>query len=233
MPPIIFAAGYTLKRRNFIKNLPFILTLGLVGTFISMAIFSVLIILANNWFYSLPDGQKLTNVECLVMAAVLCATDTVAALTILKESEFPQLNAILFGEGIVNDAVSILIFDTIQKQFGGRSHPHREEGEDISISGGEIGLAILHFIYLSAASILIGIGFGLMSALITKRVVDMRKYPVREIILVFMMAYISYTVSEILNFSGIITLFCCGFTMNHYTYYNLSDESKSGSVLSI
>ena len=72
-----------------------------------------------------------------------------------------------------------------------------------------------------------------MSALITKRVVDMRKYPVREIILVFMMAYISYTVSEILNFSGIITLFCCGFTMNHYTYYNLSDESKSGSVLSI
>ena len=115
MPPIIFAAGYTLKRRNFIKNLPFILTLGLVGTFISMAIFSVLIILANNWFYSLPDGQKLTNVECLVMAAVLCATDTVAALTILKESEFPQLNAILFGEGIVNDAVSILIFDTIQK----------------------------------------------------------------------------------------------------------------------
>lgn len=52
------------------------------------------------------------------MASVLCATDTVAALTILKEKEFPKLNAILFGEGIVNDAVSILIFETIQRQFG-------------------------------------------------------------------------------------------------------------------
>ena len=40
-------------------------------------------------------------------------------------------------------------------------------------------------------------------------------------------------ISEELNLSGIITLFCCGFTMNHYTYYNLSEDSKSGSVLAI
>ena len=36
LPPIIFAAGYTLKRRNFIKNISYILLLGLVGTIISM-----------------------------------------------------------------------------------------------------------------------------------------------------------------------------------------------------
>ena len=36
-----------------------------------------------------------------------------------------------------------------------------------------------------------------------------------------------------MELSGIITLFCCGFTMNHYTYYNLSEESKNGSVLAI
>ena len=53
-----------------------------------------------------------------MLASVLCATDTVAALTIVKERDFPQLNAILFGEGIVNDAVSILIFETIMKVFG-------------------------------------------------------------------------------------------------------------------
>ena len=33
----------------------------------------------------------------LQLAAVLCATDTVAALTLVKESQFPQLNSILFG----------------------------------------------------------------------------------------------------------------------------------------
>ena len=61
----------------------------------------------------------LSNVECLVLASVLCATDTVAALTIVKEKEFPQLYSIMFGEGIVNDAVSILIFETIMKVFDG------------------------------------------------------------------------------------------------------------------
>ena len=90
LPPIIFAAGYTLRRRNFIRNLPFIIALGIIGTFISMTIFSVLIIVTNDWkFGSLPHDQKLSNVECIVLASVLCATDTVAALTIVKEKEFP------------------------------------------------------------------------------------------------------------------------------------------------
>lgn len=55
LPPIIFAAGYTLRRRNFIRNLPFIISLGLLGTFISMTILTLLIIYTNDWkFGSLP-----------------------------------------------------------------------------------------------------------------------------------------------------------------------------------
>ena len=122
LPPIILAAGYTLRRRNFIKNLPFIVALGVLGTFISMTVFSLLIIWTNSWEI---EYQRLSSVECLVLASVLCATDTIAALTIVKEKDYPQLNAILFGEGIVNDAVSILIFETIQKVFGKK--PTREE----------------------------------------------------------------------------------------------------------
>ena len=51
--------------------------------------------------------------------------------------------------------------------------------------------------------------------------------------MIFVLAYLSYMISEELNLSGIITLFCCGFTMNHYTYYNLSEDSKGGSALAI
>jgi NhaP-type Na+/H+ or K+/H+ antiporter len=39
--------------------------------------------------------------------------DTVAALTLVKEQYFPILNSILFGEGIFNDAVSILLFRSV------------------------------------------------------------------------------------------------------------------------
>ena len=40
--------------------------------------------------------------------------DTVAALTLVKEQYYPVLNSILFGEGIFNDAVSILLFRSVQ-----------------------------------------------------------------------------------------------------------------------
>lgn len=111
---MVLAAGYSLRRRNFIKNLGVILGLGIVGTFISMVIFSLLLITASETEVSwLPHEKRLSRLECLILAAVLCATDTVAALSIVKESSFPKLNAILFGEGIVNDAVSILLFETV------------------------------------------------------------------------------------------------------------------------
>lgn len=46
---------------------------------------------------------------------MLCATDTVAANSLIRVDKFPVLNAVLFGEGILNDAVAIILFGTISK----------------------------------------------------------------------------------------------------------------------
>ena len=48
--------------------------------------------------------------EILLFSATLCASDAVAALTMIKYDESPRLFSIIFGEGIVNDAVAIIIF---------------------------------------------------------------------------------------------------------------------------
>ena len=48
------------------------------------------------------------------MAATLTATDTVSVLNIIKERDFPRLHSIIFGEGIINDAVALLLFKTIK-----------------------------------------------------------------------------------------------------------------------
>jgi NhaP-type Na+/H+ or K+/H+ antiporter len=117
-------------------------------------------------------------------------------LTIVKEKDYPQLNSILFGEGIVNDAVSILIFETIQNVFGGKekqgSGHQKSEGSGIAI--GDIGMSVLHFVYLSIASIAIGICFGLFSALISKKLVNFKEHQTREIIMIFVLAYLSYLI---------------------------------------
>ena len=38
-----------------------------------------------------------------------------AALSIVKEKSYPTLNSILFGEGVVNDAVAILLFHAVEE----------------------------------------------------------------------------------------------------------------------
>lgn len=57
----------------------------------------------------------LTTTEILILSSVLCATDTVAANSLIKAEKFPVLNAVLFGEGILNDAVAIILYGTVSK----------------------------------------------------------------------------------------------------------------------
>ena len=49
--------------------------------------------------------------DALSFAAVISATDAVAALTFIHEDTEPKLFSILFGEGVVNDAVCIVIYN--------------------------------------------------------------------------------------------------------------------------
>jgi len=51
----------------------------------------------------------------MYLAGLLSATDSVAAVSIVKEKHYPKLNAILFGESVTNDAISIILFRTIGK----------------------------------------------------------------------------------------------------------------------
>jgi NhaP-type Na+/H+ or K+/H+ antiporter len=53
---------------------------------------------------------KFSLKEILLFASVISATDTVAALTFVKEESDPKLFSILFGEGVLNDAVCIVLY---------------------------------------------------------------------------------------------------------------------------
>jgi NhaP-type Na+/H+ or K+/H+ antiporter len=47
---------------------------------------------------------------------MLVSTDTLAISSMIKAYEFPMLNALVLGEGILNDAVSVVIY-TIDQKF--------------------------------------------------------------------------------------------------------------------
>jgi len=47
---------------------------------------------------------------------VLASTDTVAVLTLITADKYRMMNSILFGEGVVNDAVTILLYQAVNRQ---------------------------------------------------------------------------------------------------------------------
>lgn len=48
-----------------------------------------------------------------MFSATMCASDAVAALTMIKPDAYPKLYSVVFGEGMINDAVSIIIFMSV------------------------------------------------------------------------------------------------------------------------
>ena len=45
-----------------------------------------------------------------MISSLLCSSDVIAAISIVKYEEQPKLFSIIFGEGIVNDAIALILF---------------------------------------------------------------------------------------------------------------------------
>lgn len=99
------------------------------------------------------------------MGAIFAATDSVATLQVLDRSRTPGLFSLVFGEGVVNDAVSVVL-------LGAVANTARAEAADGSGGGRRHGFAggfVLNFIYLLITSLIMGAAAGLGIAMALKR----------------------------------------------------------------
>ena len=163
---------------------------------------------------------ELTTMEILLMCSLLCASDVIAAVSLLTPKKQPKLFSLVFGEGIVNDAVCIILFNTVN-EFA--------KDPEAKLDGAAVGLITLDFLILGVVSTLLGLVFGLMQSYLMKKVRSFTRDPVAECSIIFSAAYISYVVAEMCHQSGIITLLTCGITMAHYGWYNLSPQGQTTS----
>ena len=94
---------------------------------------------------------------------MLCASDTIAVLTMVDDKKYPKLNTLLFGEGVVNDAVSILLYRAVEQALRYSLVP----GE-VNFSTPLILGIILNFIVLAFLSILLGVVLALLASYLFK-----------------------------------------------------------------
>ena len=155
--------------------------------------------------------------ECLLVSSLLCSSDVIAAISIIKFDEQPKLFSLVFGEGIVNDAVAIILFNTVSMYTGDQTE---------SFTGATPFKIIGNFLLLGVASLGIGLVFGLIGSFIFKKMRFLTVSAVKETLLIFCIGYLAYAVGELAHMSGIIALLTSGVIMAHYAWYNLSPQGK-------
>ena len=143
-----------MKKKNFFRNAGTILGLGLLGTFVSFAIIGGLTYLVFGL------AGTLTKTDCMAIGAMMSATDSVSVLQIIDQGREPLLHSLVFGEGVINDAVSIVLLRAVQANTHG-------EGEDVRNDG--VFSVLGSFVGMFVASTFVGLFFGLLSAYMMNR----------------------------------------------------------------
>jgi monovalent cation/hydrogen antiporter len=201
LPPLLFAAAYQTSWRDFRYNLSSIslLALGLV----SFTVYGVAI--ATHWI--LPE---FTWSEGLVLGAVVCTTDAIAATAIGRRLGLPsRLTDVIEGESLVNDASGLLALQiTVAIVITGHTPPLHER------------MTLLA--YLIGTSVLIGLALAKVVALIVTKIDDA---PV-EITISLLTPYFAYLAAESVHSSGVLATVACGMYLGHQSSLFFSTRAR-------
>ncbi|XP_017154017.1 sodium/hydrogen exchanger 7 isoform X4 [Drosophila miranda] len=218
LPPIIFYAGYSLKKKYFFRNLGAILTFAIVGTTLSA-------FLIGGFMYGcvklMPKylSSSFTFLDTLYFGALISPTDPLTILAIFNDLRVDvNLYALVLGESVLNDAVAIVLSGAIQNY--GEHYSNTGEFETTAFLR-----AMSDFFSIFFLSLLIGAAMGCFTALLTK-FTRVRDFPLLESALFVLMSYSTFLLAEATELTGVVAVLFCGICQAHYTYNNLSEDSR-------
>lgn len=209
-----------MKRRRFFRNMGSIALFGIAGTFLSFILIGIGAMLLSNWgVVSDVEGNShtISTEESFVLGAVLSASDVVCALSLIQEEVTPRLHSILFGEAVINDAVGILLFHSLQKVNLSK------------INASSVFVFLGNFVWSSLASVALGVFGGMVAAFLTKHLSSLREDSTNQTAILFYVAFVTYISAELATISGVISLLVCSILMGHYAWYNLTPTAREVS----
>ena len=125
LPPIIFEAGFTMRKRKFFANFGMILLYAVVGTLVA-------ILAAGLFLFALVSSgaiqTQFTFNQLMLFASLISSTDPISTLATLKAVKAkPPLEDLIFGESALNDALSIVFFNVFRALC--RKEAEADQGE--------------------------------------------------------------------------------------------------------
>jgi len=224
LPPLIFEAGYTLHPSTFFQNSDAIATFAFFGALTSAISIGLLMygfgVLGVSYAFSLKS--------CMLFGALISSTDPVTTLSIFSESPVSEdLHAIILGESVLNDAVTIVFFESLFLGIGNGAGDItaldvlQSDDAFLPLILQTVGIFVLAF----GQATLIGVITGCVSALLHKHVNATNYFHegwVVDSTIVLLFPYISYSLAEAFELSGIVSVLFTGIVMGRYTRPNLS-----------
>ena len=222
LPPVIFEAGFTLQKHEFIANIGTILLFAVGGTLLSTAFIGGVLYAVGSAGAFTEDGGRsdaldfCTPLDAFLFGGLISATDPVATLSIMGAVGVePVVYALVFGESVLNDAVAIVLVRILQARGDdGFRHPvHFLPG-------------IGQFLLVSAGSVAVGAAVSAASALLLKRMRrQLSLHAPFALSLLLLFGYASYCAAEAVFCSGIVALFVTGVLESHYHVHHLADST--------
>lgn len=120
----------------------------------------------------------------------------------------------------MNDAVGLVLFNAFSKFVV------KDNGAGkVAIDLGEF---VVGFLYDSVCSPILGLGLGILAAMVFK-VVDMRETKLLELCLYVLIMYVPFLLAEMLDLSGIVTILFTGMAARAYVMPNVSEETAQNA----
>ena len=188
-----------------------------------------------------PHKGDIALLECFMYGSLVSATDPVSTLAVFSSlGAHPMVHSIVLGESIMNDAVAIVLFRTLEKTHAATValdlDPSTAGRGDSALGWTAVFTISFSFLTLLLGSVVIGILSSLLVAYALKRMElwrftarhrassaigssDARAY---EMGILLFGAYASYLFAELADLSGITALFFAGIFHSHYAHANVS-----------
>jgi CPA1 family monovalent cation:H+ antiporter len=206
LPILIFEAAYSLNTKQLLTFLPNILTLATIGVVISSTVIAAFLYLGIN-------HVGFPFIAAILAGVVVSATDPVAVVSQLKELKAPEdLNVLIEGESLFNDATAIVIFSIVLSVALGISQP--------SISD-----VLITFVRVFVGGVLVGALAGFIAA---KLVCYINAENASLMLLTLLLAYGSFYIAEhLFHVSGIVAVLIAALIFKCYTPESFTQYKKT------
>ncbi|EGR28042.1 sodium-hydrogen exchanger nhe1, putative [Ichthyophthirius multifiliis] len=212
LPPMIYEQAINIEKSHFFKNIGSIFTYAILGTIISTM--TVFIFMQLTTFLGLSSFSMSEN---LAFGSLISATNPSQILYVLRISNIDKdLISIIYGESILNDAVSIILYNTTleMSNFTGK---------------GILYKSVYNFLRVFFGSIFVGCIIGIFSAFVKYIIYIFLKLQIfifLKMTILLIVPWFSYLVAQGLKMSGIVSILFCGITMAKYTLPNVSQAGQ-------